>query len=123
MCDQYDGDQRNLWSGFRNYVGIRNPSNWIHTRRDQTNEFSQLIGHANNLGINSLWLFIGGDGIPANVPTFCDKSWRNGWLRKFERYYCIEWHCNYGCECDPSDPGDWYVYKIWPFNSTREVYP
>lgn len=123
MYDKYEGDQRSMWSTFRNHYGTLNPANWIHTNTDLY-EFSQLIGHATNLGINTLWFFIGNSGgHPSNVPSFSDAAWRSGWLRKFEQYFRIEWHCDYGCDCDPSDPDVWYVYKVWLTGGFREVYP
>lgn len=126
MSDKYEGDQRSMWSTFRNHYGTLNPANWIHTNTDLY-EFSQLIGHANNLGINSLWFFIADDGgHPANVPSFCYSAWQNGWLRKFEQYFRIEWRCTLQdpCDCDPSDPdAGWYIYQIWPTGAYREVFP
>lgn len=127
-CGSWDneGDQRSTWTYWRNAVVERNPTNWIHTDHDK-NEFSQLIGHANNLGINSLWFFIGdAGGHPANAPSFSYAAWRSGWLRKFEQYFRIEWRCTLQdpCDCDPTDPdAGWYIYKIWPTGSFREVFP
>jgi hypothetical protein len=127
MCDKYDlipgipWDQRNLWQGFRDYVGYRNPSNWIHTVRDGADEFNQLIGKANNLGLNSLWLFIGSDGNSNNVDDFCDDAWQQGWLYKIERKYIYVYHCyakEYG-DCESS--GNWVLYDIVETNDYRTI--
>lgn len=132
MCDQYyDGtiwyghDQRQFWTDYKNfYTPPRVPAHWISGLTDGAQgDFPMLFGHANNLGVNSLWLFMLTSNDPYVIDQFCFSGWNNGWLRKFEQYYCIEWHCDYGCECDPSNPGDWYVYKVWPLGNTREVFP
>ncbi len=115
MCDWYDNgintwDQRNVWDGFRYVLGSRNPSNWIHSRRDD-GEFDQLLGKANNLGINSLWLLIGNDGNTNNVDDFCYDAYQRGFLKRYYqkviRYYrCIEHDC---VTC--SEGGTWILYN------------
>lgn len=131
MCDQYyDGtifygaDQRQFWTDYKNiYTHPRVPAHWISEEIDGSQgDFSRLFGHANNLGINSLWLYMF-NSTGNYFNQFCSSAWYNGWLRKFEQYFCIEWHCDYGCECDRDDPNDWYVYRIWPLGSFREVFP
>jgi len=54
-------DQRDEWSYFKNYYTSKNLSNWISASKD-IDEFNQLFGHANNLNLSSLRLFIGSDG-------------------------------------------------------------
>ncbi|MBK6913801.1 MAG: hypothetical protein IPH11_09100 [Ignavibacteriales bacterium] len=119
MCDFYDDgfldfDQRNEWSEFKDFYGSGNLSNWIHSERDGISEFDQLIGHANNIGINSLWLFIGSDGNAGNVDEFSYYAWKSGWLRRFDRKYVYEYRCSYPdpCDCDPTLSDGWYVYEI-----------
>jgi ATP-dependent helicase YprA (DUF1998 family) len=110
QCDAYDGDQRSIWTDFRNDEGVKNPSNWIHSTRDCVNESSQLIGHANNLGLNSLWFFIGSDGNPDNIGAFCNAAWQNGWLKKYIR----KWYDIYECTC-PDGCTSWPPGGCWTY--------
>lgn len=115
QCDWYDNefntyDQRNVWEGFKYILGNRNPSNWIHVSRDY-GEFDQLLGKANNLGLTCIWLFIGSDGNPNNVPDFCYYAWQKGFLKKYiqkvTKYLrCIEGDC---AIC--SEGGTWIEYN------------
>jgi hypothetical protein len=140
MCDEYHGNCFGnvdpYWTEFRSYYGTnKSKSNWMHVVINNgygnfagpcpgtSNNFYDLFGDANDSGINSLWLYAQNTGSSQDLRIFGESAWQRGWLRKFERYFCIEWHCDYGCECDPTDPDVWYVYKIWPFNDTREVFP
>lgn len=127
----YNLDQRSDWSDMKNRYGNKFSMSWINT--SEISEFYNLFGHAANLGLNGVWIYgymYEEDEIYYPNPHYNDQ-WENisnaafysGFLRKFEQYFCIEWHCNYGCDCDRSDPDVWYIYKIWPLGSTREVFP
>ena len=148
MCDQYhDGtifcgnDQRDYWTDFKNtYGGARVSSHWIHLYIDgDENDFNQLFGHANNLNINSLWLFAGNKGddwcddgenltesiFNQYIYDFCNEAFENGWLRKFEHLYRYYWKCpdEYGdpCYCN-SHPDAWVLDRIEDLNQEREVF-
>ena len=124
----YDEDQRPDWTDMKNRYGNKFSMSWINT--SEISEFGYLFGHAANLGLNGIWIYgyLQENGQP--TPHYNDQwfnishaAFYSGFLRKFEGYYCIEWHCDYGCECDPDNPDDWYIYRVWPLGSTREVFP
>jgi hypothetical protein len=133
MCDKYVGwfnepiDQRSYWSEFRAAYGNKNFANWLSLDKDHDDgQYSALIGHANNLGINNLWVYSYGSGNSSYITEFCNAAWNNAWLRKFEQYYKIIWRCTLQdpCDCNPSDPdAGWYIYQIIPLGSYREVFP
>ncbi len=81
QCDQYDGDQRGLWTGFHQSIGDRNPSDWVNTVRDDVSEFNQLFAKANNLNLKSLWLYTR-DGNHGAAADFSDYGWQNGFFKE-----------------------------------------
>lgn len=119
-------DQRVDWSDFKNAYGIKNFANWISLDKDhEDGQYGELLGHANNIGINSLWIYSLGSGNSGFIDEFCETAWSNRWLRKFIRKYIYEYHCySTNCDfCDPSVPEDWYLYKIWDMGQVTEVFP
>jgi len=146
ICDQYydqsiwcGDDQRTHWTLFKNYYGSsRVKSHWMHLLIDgMQGDFYELFGHANNLGINKLWIYAGDaegycDDIILTYPYYelylsnlGTAAWSNGWLRAIQRKYVYEYRCSYPnpCDCDINLPDGWYLYKVWPFNEYREYLP
>jgi|GEM_PF-1360083 len=146
MCDQYydqsiwcGDDQRTHWTLFKNYyTSARVKSHFIHLLIDeQQGDFNMLFGHANNLGINELWIYAGdagddgfGDGEILTEPYYDlylyelgSAAWDNGWLRAIQRKYIYEYRCSYydPCDCDPDLPDGWYLNRIYPMNEYREI--
>lgn len=131
MCDQYyDGtvfygpDQVPHWNAFKNSYGqSRVFTHWISGDIDggEQNQFGYLLDAATNLGINNLWLFMGGSGNSSFIDWFCDVAHQKYWMNKYERRYCIEYRCSYSnpCECDPTLPDGWYIYKVWDLGQVR----
>lgn len=132
MNDKYVGwfnepiDQRSDWTDFKNAYGIKNCANWISLDKDHDDDqYEELLGHANNLGINSIWVYGLGSGNPGYIDEFCSAAWYQGWLRRFVRKYIYEYHCSYPdpCDCDPQLPDGWYLYKVWDMGEVKEIYP
>ena len=147
MCDQYhDGsifcgnDQRDYWTTYKNYYSSgRVKSHWISLYIDgDDGDFDQLIGHANNLGINTLWLYAGNKGTGAcddgeiltesiykrYLDDFCAYAFNSGWLRKFVREYRYYWHCYFPgdpCYCQ-SHPEEWQLVRIDDMHTVKEVF-
>ena len=123
QCDQYDGDQRGLWTGFHQSIGDRNPSDWVNTVRDGVSEFNQLFAKANNLNLKSLWLYTR-DGNHDAIGDFSDYAWQNGFLRRFDHLYRYYWHCYFPgdpCYCQ-SHPEEWHLVRIDDMQQEKEVY-
>ncbi|MBZ0182010.1 MAG: hypothetical protein K8F60_06095 [Melioribacteraceae bacterium] len=126
-CDKYGEvnapyDQRSFWTSLRNYFGYKSNFNFVHSTRDQTTEYDELLGHASNLGQSIIFYYIGSDGNYYNTNTFCEEAWKTGWLKKFERQYRLEYRCYLANEnlCDINN--SWvYIQKI-PTQNYREVF-
>jgi len=104
-------------------------------------EFGQLFGHANNLGISELWLYAGDKGSDENdfcgyeiltepyynlyLQEFATAAWQNYWLGAVQRKYIYEYHCSYSnpCDCNRDTMEGWVLYKVWPMNEYRQVFP
>jgi len=77
----------------------------------------------------AIWVYRATDqGVP--VPHYNDKfeeistaAFNHGFLRKFVQPVIIEWRCELGCDCDPTNPDDWQVYSVSPFGGVYEIYP
>ncbi len=72
-------DQRGSWSAMRQALGNRYMITWIHGGGD---EYNDLFGHANNLGLNGIWQYNGAPIDSARLETFCFAAWQNGWMQK-----------------------------------------
>ena len=73
-------DQRDSWTAMQNTYGAKYSMTWV---RGEGDEYYDLFAHANTLGLEDLWLFIGSFPIDsARLESFCDAAWQNGWLNK-----------------------------------------
>jgi hypothetical protein len=147
MCDNYfdwdlinwcEDDQRSWWTTFQDDYSSRNYAHWVSLIHDDM-EFRDLFGHASNLGLNTMWVYAGGNEPATCVPQgtltreiyeshlhhLMSGAWQAGWVRRFERKYIYEYRCSLPnpCDCVRDNPNGWYLYKKWPFNEWREVYP
>lgn len=87
----YVGDQRDIWTIGRNRYGSKFDMVWIKPAED-LGELDQLFGHANNLGISKAFMYA--DPVSeSDKSAFCEKAWRQGWLRRFDLERQDKWCC------------------------------
>lgn len=84
-------DQRSRWTDFNNQFGYMFNHLWISGELDM-GEMNQLIGHAQNMGKNSIWLYAAELGMSdqsywESIYEFCYYSFTHGYLRREERRY------------------------------------
>jgi hypothetical protein len=109
----YTGDQRDDWSTFRNRYGSKFDRVWISSTEDD-GDYANLLGHANNLGINTVF-FYGDGGTQQQLNSFCEYARGSGWLRKFVQEVLQMWCCttttwNPGtCELNSTTPTGYIV--------------
>ncbi|MAT59537.1 MAG: hypothetical protein CMF23_16320 [Ignavibacteriae bacterium] len=127
MDDAYDGfwsgimwwtDQRPHWTDFQNAYSVLNKSNWIHIEKDYS-EYNGLLGHANNLGLSEIWLYVNEfSEVEDHLNAFSDQAWKTDWLLKVERKYRKEYRC-YTKDCDLV--ANWQLYETVPLDEYRTV--
>lgn len=94
-----DDDQRDSWTELRNTYGTKFDRVWISSVKDGLeystlgDEYSNLLGHASNLGITIAMFFQGG-GTQRQLDSFCSAARNNGWLRKFVKEIQQNWCCD-----------------------------
>ena len=111
-------DQRSHWTSFKNVYSNRNKSNWIDIDLDY-NEYNDLLGHANNLGLNEKWLYANSATlIEDHLYAFSDNAWKTNWMLKIERRYSQEFRC-YERDCEPDE--NWQLYETVPLNQFRTL--
>lgn len=86
-------DPRDQWTWLSGYGALFNWA-WIKTR-ETYERMDLLFGHANNLGLNKLHIYVEDEyGLPdRRVDVLCDAAWAKGWLRKFVREIEQKWCC------------------------------
>lgn len=131
ICDQYyDGtvfygpDQVPFGEEYQEFYGqTKIFTHWISARIDygEQLQYDYLIDAAENLGINSLWLYAGDSPSSSYIDRFCDAAHDNFWMDKYEKKYCLEYRCYFQdpCDCDPSLPDGWYLYQVWDLGQER----
>jgi hypothetical protein len=117
-----DSDQRPDWSEMKNIFGPRFTATWVSA---QESEFGDLFGHASNLGLNEVWIYMGEAYPPEKFEAISLAAWNSRFLRRFDRKYRIEWRCDNPdpCRnCDPTNGDDgWYVVSSTPTYEVKEV--
>jgi hypothetical protein len=79
-----DTDQRGDWTDMKNLFGNKFSMTWV-SAYDDLSEYNQLLGHAENLGLDGIWLYYY-DSNPAttddneNINSFCEAAVNNGFL-------------------------------------------
>lgn len=124
-----DNDQRSSWTAMKMEYGPKFNTTWINAY--EITEYTELFGHAANLGMNNIWIYAATkDGNPVahydNFEGFSDAAFKAGYLRKFVTDYRIEWRCRYfdPCDCDPELADGWYIYNVREIPGTlHEIYP
>lgn len=122
-----DPDQRSLWTDFKNDFSDKFNMTWIAAHLDG-NEYDNLIGHANNLGLHGLWYYQQDDATDYNsddnISGFSMSMWKKGWMRRFERQWIYTYECTKPnpCDCNPQDLSDgWTLVNQLKTNFTREI--
>lgn len=137
LCTRYcvDGsyfcmypDQRPLWSDFKSLLPIKFTSTWIGAHADLSS-YDELLGHASNLGLTSVWLYQQDDNTDAysdnNISTFSHYAWKWGWMRKYERQWIYVYRCTKQnpCDCDRNNITDgWELERAYRTSDLRIVY-
>jgi hypothetical protein len=128
----FEEDQCDSWTDMRNIFGGKFMSTWLNgeTNPDHSDdydgdEYSDLVGHATNLGLQEIWLYTWNGSSQSLLDSFTYFCWRNGWLRRFEHKIYIVFQCTCPDGCAGTPPGDcWMFVRTEPGDGTiREVYP
>ena len=114
-------DQRWNWEYYKNKYGSKSKSNWIAAHRDAA-EFSDLLGKAQNLGLNEIWFYQNQNNMESVIQQYCLNAWVKGFLKRYvqkvTRYYtCIEHDCEI---C--SEGGTWILYNTIYGNIQEDIY-
>jgi hypothetical protein len=75
-------DQRDDWTDMKNLFGNKFSMTWISAYSDLS-EYYQLLGHAQNLGLEGVWLYEFSEGSEVddnNINTFCNAAVKSGFL-------------------------------------------
>ena len=75
------GDQRQSWTDMRSMFGAKFAMTWVHGGGD---EYDDLLGHANSLGLNGIWLYHEGPIYADKMEQFLAAAVKHGWLRLVE---------------------------------------
>jgi len=137
MCDEYHGNcfgrVDDYWHTFQSvYTYAKNTSNWLSVSANSgdgkthvacpyidapADNWYNVLGHANEMGLNEIWLWASGTGDENRVQNFCEQAWQQDWLLRAYGYYAIVW----GCDSQPCYPncqwgvglGPWYIKQIY----------
>lgn len=128
-CCPWNPDQRSNWTDFRSSFGTKFSSTWVGAHKDLS-EYDLLLGHAQNLNLDGVWLYqsqdITDDYDDNNVSEFSYSAWRHGFLRKWVQDVKLTWRCTITnpCGCDPiCFPEHYYLYSIEYGTTIKEVFP
>lgn len=131
MSDDYYSDccltTTGYWDAFQNSYHSRNISNWMNVvinngsnygyppcSNPKSSDWSSLFGHANNYGMNNIWLYALQDGNEAAVQKFCYAAWTNGFVLNLAKQFFIEYKCVDPCSsCVWPIKGDWVVSNMY----------
>ncbi len=116
-------DQRTKWSDWNNQFGSKFNSLWISGPSDE-DEFSLLIGHAQNMSKSIINLWFDDNSTDAEswnwIYSFCNQSWLNFFIDRFERKYTYEWtYIGNGDACTDYQITSWTLTNIIDNNETR----
>lgn len=126
MCDEYLGNQngsvatywRHTSELFAPFVyanwmsSVKNEGNyWSPWLNNRANSFSDLFATANEMGFNTIWLWVEYDPInniytePYQMVDFGIRAWEKGWLKRALYHYSVRQICY-----NPDDPPE---DQIW----------
>jgi len=117
-------DQRNRWTDFNNSFGAKFNHLWISGELDR-GEMDQLIGHAQNMGKNSIWLYAGELGI--SDQSYWDAIGENnyyafmhGYINREERKFIYVYsYIGNGDPCSDPQITSWDLIDIIDTGETR----
>jgi hypothetical protein len=111
-----EDDQRDAWNSFNSSFSSKFNCLWISSNSDQ-GEFYSLLGHAKNLGKNSVWLWNCGDWNV--ISSFSYWAWQTGWLHRVTRKYIYVYnYVGYTDPCTDNNIDHWDLTDIYPTNTT-----
>ncbi|MBI3577899.1 MAG: hypothetical protein HY089_00645 [Ignavibacteriales bacterium] len=92
----YSVDPRDQWSYLHDRIPTLFNFAWIKTRQTPE-EMELLFGHANNIGLNKIYLYPFGPP-PDNtyigrIDYATDRGWRQGWFKRFQKERQDKWCC------------------------------
>lgn len=94
-CCPENPDQRSDWTDMKNLFGSKFSTTWIGAHRDLS-EYNVLLGHAQNLGLNSVWLYqhepLGGEVDDNNLEAFSSNAALKNYLNVFYQQVRDELH-------------------------------
>lgn len=88
-------DPRDQWTYIKNRVSSLFRYAWIKTRQT-SNEIDLLFGHATNLGLKKIFLYLyDSDGTTYlnKVNVAAEQGWHSGWVQRFEKEREDKWCC------------------------------
>jgi hypothetical protein len=116
--DHYDGggdDQRPSWTRLKSVYGSKFDRVWISSTADY-DEYADLLGHASNLGINTVFFYADG-GSQQQLDHFCTAGC-GGWLRKFVQEVDQTWCCT----TTTYNPETCELTGVYPTGNIVEIY-
>ncbi len=75
------GNQSDSWRDMKNLFGSKFSWSWMHANGD---DYYDLFRTANELGLETIWLYSYDLVDPAKLEIFCDAAVNAGWLQKVE---------------------------------------
>jgi hypothetical protein len=75
-------DQRSDWTDMKNLFENKFSTTWV-SANDDLSEYNRLLSHAQNLGLDGIWLYHYSPGLvdEDNVNSFCNAAVNSGFLR------------------------------------------
>jgi len=122
--DPTDNDQRDEWTDFNTSFGSKFNFLWISGELDR-GEMDQLIGHAQNMGKNSIWLYAGELGMSDQsywdaIGEFNYYAFMHGYLKREERRFVYVWsYIGNGDPCYDNQDTSWDITDIIDTGETR----
>jgi hypothetical protein len=104
--------QTGSWGDMRSKFGAKFSMSWVRSGAD---EYSELFASANQLGLNTIWLYQLEGGSDQNLEDFCNAAYENGWLTRIDASII---NAPSDFKAETTIPGE--VHLSWKDNSTVE---
>ncbi|MDF1612700.1 hypothetical protein [Stygiobacter electus] len=116
-------DQRGRWTDFNNSFGNKFNHLWISGDLDR-GEMDQLLGHAQNMSKNSIWLFAAMDKSNQSywdaISEFTYYSFMHGYINREEKKYIYVYsHIGNSDPCSDPQITSWDLIDIIDTGETR----
>ncbi len=79
---------------------------------ENSNSWFDLLGDANDAGVNKFWLYASNTGDENGIKEFCNSAWERGWLLRKQVHEVVIWQCYSADPCNSCgfpDVGRWRV--------------